>query len=85
MAGTYRILSKHSRQRTIIQDKKTKYLIRSLLLLAPMVIAPMASYDFLIFYFKHSTVIYGSMIFGLMVGMILLLASEVVPQKILRK
>ena len=43
------------------------------------------SYDFLIFYFKHNTVIYSGMIFGIMVGIVLLYIGEKVPKIILRK
>jgi hypothetical protein len=50
-----------------------------------MLIVPMVSYEYLIFYFKHSTVIYSGMIFGFMIGLILLLVSDKIPKKILRK
>ena len=85
LVGTYRILDKQSRQKKIIKDKQTKYAIKLLVILLPMLIVPMASYDFLIFYFKHSTVIYSGMIFGIMVGIVLLYISEKLPKKILRK
>ena len=68
-----------------IDDKPTQYAIKFLVILLPMVIVPMVSYDFLIINFKHSTVIYASMIFGFMIGAILLLVSEKVSKKILRK
>ena len=68
-----------------IDDKPTKYAIKSLVILLPMIIVPMASYDYLIFYFKHTTVIYSSMIFGFMIGIILLLMGEKMPKQILRK
>ena len=68
-----------------IDDKPTKYVIKSFVILLPMLIVPMVSYEFLIFYFKHSTVIYSGMMFGFMIGIILLLLSEIVPKKILRK
>ena len=85
MAGTNRILSKQSPQMKIIKNKPVKYIAKLLVILLPMLIVPMASYDFLIFYFKHSTVIYSGMIFGIMVGIVLLYISEKVPKKILRK
>jgi len=65
-----------------IDDKSTKYVIKLLVILLPMLIVPIASYDFLIFYFKHFTVIYSSMIVGLMIGIILLLVSEKIPKLI---
>ncbi len=68
-----------------IDDKPTKYVIKSFVILLPMLIVPMVSYEFLIFYFKHSTVIYSGMIFGIMVGIVLLYFSEKVPKIILRK
>jgi len=66
-------------------DKPTRYLVKSMVILLPMLIAPMISYEYLIFYFKHSTVIYSSMLFGFMLGLILLLVSDKIPKKILRK
>ncbi len=63
-----------------IDDKPTKYVIKLLVILLPMVIVPIASYDFLIFYFKHPTVIYSSMMVGFMIGLILLLVSEKIPR-----
>jgi len=80
MVGTYRILGKHSRRMKIIEDKPTKYAIKLLVILLPMLIVPMASYDFLIFYFKHYTVIYSSMIVGFMIGVIILLVSDKIPR-----
>jgi hypothetical protein len=66
----------------IIEDKPTKYVIKLLVILLPMLIVTMASYDFLIFYFKHYTVIYSSMIAGFMIGVIILLVSEKIPKLI---
>ncbi len=85
MAGTNRILSKQSPQMKIIKNKPVKYIAKLLVILLPMLIVPMASYDFLIFYFKHNTVIYSGMIFGIMVGIVLLYFGEKVPKIILRK
>ncbi len=85
MPETNRILGKQSPQMKIIKNKPAKYIAKLLVILLPMVIVPMASYDFLIFYFKHSTVIYSGMIFGIMVGIVLLFFSEKVPKIILRK
>jgi hypothetical protein len=85
MAETNQISAKQSRQMKFIKNKPTQYIIKLLVILLPMAIVPMASYDFLIFYFKHSTVIYSGMIFGIMVGIVLLYISEKVPKKILRK
>ena len=85
MAETTRILSNQSRQMKIINNKPAKYLAKLLVILLPMVIVPMVSYDFLIFYFKHNTVIYSSIIFGLMIGIILLYIGEKTPKIILRK
>jgi len=69
-----------ARRMKIIEDKPTKYVIKLLVILLPMLIVPMASYDFLIFYFKHSTVIYSSMMVGFMIGVILVLMSEKIPR-----
>jgi len=66
----------------IVEDKPTKHVIKLLVILLPMVIVPMASYDFLIFYFKHYTVVYSSMIAGFMIGVIILLVSEKIPRLI---
>ena len=85
MAETNRILGKQSPQMKIFKNKPTKYGAKLLIILLAMAIVPMASYDFLIFYFKHSTVIYSSMIFGLMVGINLLFIGEKVPKIIFRK
>ncbi len=85
MAGTNSILSTQSPQIKILKNKPAKYIAKILVILLPMVIVPMVSYDFLIFYFKHSTVIYSSMIFGIMAGIVLLYFSEKVPKIILRK
>jgi len=85
MVGSYRILDKNSRQMKIIKGKSTNYAVKLLIILFPMAIVPMVSYDFLIFYFKHSTVIYSSMIFGLMAGVNLLYILEKIPKKILSK
>ncbi len=85
MAGTNRILSKQSPQMKIINIKPAKYIAKLLVILLPMAIVPMVSYDFLIFYFKHNTVIYSSIIFGLMIGIILLYLGEKAPKIILRK
>ena len=67
----------------LIQDTQSKFVIKLLVILVPMLIAPMASYDFLIFYFKHFTVIYSSMIVGFMIGVIILLVSDKMPRKII--
>jgi O-antigen/teichoic acid export membrane protein len=67
-------------QMKIIEDKQTKYAIKLLVILLPMLIVPMASYEFLIFYFKHYTVIYSSMIVGFMIGVIILLVSDKIPR-----
>jgi hypothetical protein len=85
MAETNQIRAKQSRQMKFIKNKPTQYIIKLLVILLPMVIVPMASYDFLIFYFKHSTVIYSSMIIGFMAGMNLLYIGEKVPKTIFRK
>jgi len=85
MAETNRILSKQSQQMKIINNKPAKHIDKLLVILLPMVIVPMVSYDFLIFYFKHNTVIYSSIIFGLMIGIILLYIGEKTPKIILRK
>jgi hypothetical protein len=63
-----------------IDDKPTKYVIKLLVVLLPMLIVPMASYEFLIVYFKHYTVVYSSMAVGFMIGLILLLVSEKIPR-----
>lgn len=65
-----------------IDDKPTKYVIKLLVILLPMLIVPVASYDFLINYFKHYTVIYSSMIVGFMIGVIFLLVGEKIPRLI---
>ncbi len=85
MTETNRILGKQSPQMKIFRHKPTKYGAKLLIILLAMAIVPMASYDFLIFYFKHSTVIYSSIIFGLMVGINLLYIGEKVPKTIFRK
>jgi hypothetical protein len=85
MAETNQIRGKQSQQMKIFKNKSTKYAAKLLIILLPMVIVPMASYDFLIFYFKHTTVIYSSMIIGLMVGIDLLYIGEKVQKAILRK
>jgi len=85
MAETNRILGKQSPQMKFFKNKPTKYGTKLLIILLPMAIVPMVSYDFLIFYFKHSTVIYSSMIFGLMLGINLLYIVEKVPKTIFRK
>ncbi len=85
MTGTNRILSKQSTQMKIIKNKPAKYMAKLLVILLPMVIVPMISYDLLIFYFKHNTVIYSGMIFGIMVGIVLLYIGEKVPKIVLRK
>ncbi len=71
-----------ARQMKIIEDKPTKYVIKLLVILLPMLIVPMVSYEFLIFYFKHYTVIYSSMIVGFMLGVIILLVSDKIPRLI---
>ena len=85
MAETNRILGKQSPQMKIFKNKPTKYGAKLLIILLAMAIVPMVSYDFLIFYFKHSTVIYSSIIFGLMVGINLLYIGEKAPKTIFRK
>lgn len=65
---------------TLIEDKPTKYVIKFLVIILPVLIVPMISYNFLIFYFKHFTVIYSSMVVGFMIGIILLLLSEKIPR-----
>jgi len=45
-----------------------------------MLIVPLVSYDFLIDYFKHFTVMYSGMIVGLMIGIILLILIEKIPK-----
>ena len=85
MTETNSILCKQTRQMKIFRNKPTKYVAKLLIILLPMAILPMASYDFLIFYFKHSTVIYSSMIIGLMIGIDLLYIGEKVQKIIFRK
>lgn len=65
-----------------IDDKPTKYIIKLLVILFPMLIVPIASYDFLIFYFKHFTAIYSGMVVGFMIGIILVLVGEKIPRLI---
>ena len=67
---------------TLIEDRQTKYVFKLLVILLPMLIVPMASYDFFINYFKHFTVIYSSMIVGFMMGVIILLMSDKIPKLI---
>ncbi len=83
MAETYQS-SKHSRQ-SILKNKPAKYVAKLLVILFPMAVVPMASYDFLIFYFKHTTVIYASIVIGFMIGLNLLYISEKFPKKIFQK
>ena len=85
MAETNHILGKQTRPMKIFRNKPTKYVAKLLIILLPMAILPMASYDFLIFYFKHNTVIYSSMIIGLMIGIDLLYIGEKVQKIIFRK
>ena len=85
MAEINHIHVKQSRQMKFIKNKPTKYIIKLLVILLPMAIVPMASYDFLIFYFKHSTVIYSSMVIGFLVGINFLYIGEKVPKTIFRK
>ena len=85
MAETNHVLGKQTRQMKIFRNKPTKYVAKLLIILLPMTIVPMASYDFLIFYFKHTTVIYSSMIIGLMIGIDLLYIGEKVQKIIFRK
>ena len=85
MAETNSILSTQLPQIKILKNKPAKYIAKLLVIFLPMAIVPMASYDFLIFYFKHSTVIYSGMIFGIMSGIVLLYFGEKVPKIILRK
>jgi hypothetical protein len=85
MAETNRILGKQSPQMKIFKNKPINYGAKLLIILFPMAIVPMVSYDFLILYFKHSTVIYSSMLFGLMAGINLLFIGEKVPKIIFRK
>jgi len=73
------------RQMTLIEDKQTKHVFRLLVILLPMLIVPMVSYDFLINYFKHFTVIFSSMIVGFMIGVIILLVSDKIPRRIIWK
>jgi hypothetical protein len=70
------------RRMKLVEDRPTKYVLKLLVILLPMLIVPMASYDFLIFYFKHYTVIYSSMIIGFMIGVIILLVSDKIPKLI---
>ena len=67
---------------TIIEDKPTRYVVKLLVILLPMLIVPIASYDFLIINFKHFTVIFSSMIVGFMIGVIILLVSDKIPSLI---
>jgi hypothetical protein len=69
-----------ARRMKIIEDKPTKYVIKLLVVLVPMLVVPMTSYEFMIFYFKHYTVIYSSMIVGFMLGVIILLVSDKIPR-----
>lgn len=85
MSETNGILDKQSTRMKIIKNRPVKYGIKLLVVLFPMVIVPIASYDILIFYFKHSTVIYSSIIFGFMLGLNLLYIGEKVPKIIFRK
>ena len=85
MTETNSILGKQTPQMKIFRNKPTKYVAKLLIILLPMAIIPMASYDFLIFYFKHSTVIYSSMVIGLMIGIDLLYIGEKVQKIIFRK
>jgi len=66
----------------IIEDTSSKYLLRLLVILFPALIVPMISYDFLIFYFKHYTVIYSSMTVGFMIGIIILIVIEKISKLI---
>ena len=85
MAETNHILGKQSRQMKVLNNKPISYGTKLLIILLPMAIVPMLSYDFLIFYFKHSTVIYSSIIFGLMLGLNLLYIGEKVPKIIFQR
>ena len=85
MAKTNHLHGKQSPQINILKNKPTQYGAKLLIVLLPMAIVPMISYDFLIFYFKHNTVIYSSMIIGLMIGIDLLYIGEKVQKIIFRK
>ena len=65
----------------LIEDKSSKYLIKVLLVMLPMLIVPIVSYDIFIGMFKHYTVIYGSMTVGAMIGIIILLSSDKIKLK----
>ena len=85
MSKVNQIQRKQSQQMKIVKNKPMTYGIKLLIVLFPMAIVPIASYDILIFYFKHSTVIYSSIIFGFMLGLNLLYIGEKVPKIIFRK
>ena len=65
----------------LIIDKSSKYLVKVLLVMLPMLIVPIVSYDIFIGMFKHYTVIYGSMTVGAMIGIIILLVSDKIKLK----
>ena len=85
MDWEYRVSDKREHEKKIIKNKQISYLSKFLVILFPAVIVPIISYDFLIFYFKHNTVIYSSIIFGVMVGIVLLYIGEKFPKNIFRK
>ncbi len=65
----------------LIQDRSSKYLIKLLFVMLPMLIVPIVSYDIFIGMFKHYTVVYGSMTVGAMIGLIILLSSDKIKLK----
>ena len=69
----------------LIEDKHSKYLIKFLTIMLPMLIVPMVSYEFLIQYFNHFTVIYSGFVVGFMVGIIIILTIDKIPRRKLWK
>ncbi len=69
----------------LIEDRYSKYLIKILTIMLPMVIVPMISYDYLIVYFKHFTIVYSGMVVGFMIGIIIILSIDRIPSRELWK
>ena len=85
MERQYRIRDNESRQKKIAKHRQIKIGLKILVVLFPMLLVPTLSYDFLIFYFKHTTVIYSGMVFGIMAGIVLLYIGEKIPVNFLRQ
>ena len=60
----------------LIEDKSSKYLVRFLLITLPGLVIPIVVYDYVVSFFGHDSTVWGGMILGFIIGMLVVLIID---------